>query len=84
MSRITKSQFASALNWATQEGLKCGALDKGEWLGTAVAWSASYLCIYDQDGRMVHSLNGECGTTRELYDRARAMEMAWRLVNMDK
>jgi hypothetical protein len=79
MNRLTNAQFSAQLGWTTTAGRKCGALQEGEWIGTQVAWSMSYLCVFDANGRMVDDLRGRCGTMRNLYEYARAMESAWLL-----
>ena len=76
--RITRAQFDTATNWATRSGRGCGALEAGEWIGTAVAWSMSYVCVYDVDGRMVRALSQPM-KTRGLYDYVRALDDAWTL-----
>jgi hypothetical protein len=77
--RITKSQLAGAFNRATYSGRGSGALRDGEWIGTAVAWSMSYVCVYDKDGAMVRSMSAPT-STRGLYDYARALADAFELV----
>ena len=70
--RITNAQFRNACNWATRSGVMVGALRDGEWIGTAVAWSMSYVCVYDKDGKMVHSMS-EPMPLRGLYNYVRAI-----------
>ena len=77
--RITNAQFRNACNWATRSGVMVGALRDGEWIGTAVAWSMSYVCVYDKDGAMVRSMSAPT-STRGLYDYARALADAFELV----
>ena len=77
--RITKSQLAGAFNRATNSGRGSGALRDGEWIGTAVAWSMSYVCVFDKDGGMVRSMSNPM-PTRGLYEYARALADAFELV----
>jgi hypothetical protein len=77
--RITRAQLAGMLKRATYSGRACGALYPDEWLGTSVAWSMSYVCVYDGGGRMVRSMSAPT-STRGLYDYARALADAFELV----
>jgi hypothetical protein len=56
-----------------------GALREGEWIGTAVAWSMSYVCIYDTNGRMVRHLSNPM-TKRGLFDYVGALADGFDLV----
>lgn len=76
--RITNAQFATRCNWATQQGRACGALSEGEWIGTAVAWSMSYVCIFDANGSMVRSMSRPM-PKRGLFDYVVALEDGFRL-----
>lgn len=76
MERITKKQFAAACEYATARGRECGALRDGERIGTSVAWSMSYVVVYDAAGAIVTQLS-EPDNTRGLYNRVRAIGAAW-------
>jgi hypothetical protein len=78
--RITNAQFANRCNWATQTGRACGALNEGEWIGTAVAWSMSYVCIFDANGTMVRSMSNPM-TRRGLFDYVSALGDAFTLTS---
>ena len=78
--RITNAQFASRCNWATQSGRECGALRGGEWIGTAVAWSMSYVCIFDANGAMVRHLSSPM-PKRGLFDYVVALDDAFSLTS---
>jgi hypothetical protein len=76
MERITKRQFAAACENATRAGRVCGALNDGETIGTAIAWTLSYVVVYNAAGAIVHQLS-EPDNTRGLFNRIRAIQAAY-------
>ena len=76
MERITKRQFAAACEYATARGRECGALRDGESIGTSVAWSMSYVVVYNAAGAIMTQLS-EPDTTRGLYNRISAIGAAY-------
>jgi hypothetical protein len=78
-ARITNAQFATRRDWVTNSAREVGAIGRTDRIGTAVAWSMSYVCVYDVDGRMLRSLSQPM-PMRGLFDYMGAMDDAYRLL----
>lgn len=78
-ARITKQQFNNRIEWVTGMARECGAIANTDTISTAIAWSMSYVCVYDVNGEMVRSLSQPMNT-RQLFDYMGAMSTAFEMV----
>ena len=78
-ARITNAQFQTRANYTTQKAREVGAIGATDWIGTAVAWSMSYICVYDEAGVMLRSLSQPM-PTRGLFDYLVALYDAFDMV----
>lgn len=78
-ARITNAEFTARRAYTTIRAREVGAIGATDWIGTAVAWSMAYVCVMDENGKMLRSLSRPM-PTRGLFDYMGAMSDAFELL----